>query len=76
MLFEPTDKSNDLRWRCSVDPGIIQSRVFWLPKRDDEKAKKIISDYLHFKIKECERELDNHLFALSQLNSQFFHPSI
>lgn len=63
-------------WRCCVDPGVVQDRVFWLLERDDEKAKKIISDYLHFKIKQCEHQLDNHLYTLSQLNSQFFHSSI
>lgn len=74
-VFRPGNASN-LFWRCSVDPGVIQDRVFWLPERDDEKAKKIISYYLRRKIKECEKELDNHLYTLSQLDSQFFHRSL
>lgn len=49
--------SQDLTWRCSMEPNRIENRVFWLPNRDDKLAINLIKDYFRQTIEEKQDQI-------------------
>lgn len=53
---------------CGRKSGSMYNGHVWLPERDDESARKILMEYENARIKDLERQIENHKKKIKILN--------
>lgn len=68
--FYGDGKSN---FKCSITPGEVYKETVWLTKRDDEKAKTILRDYLALQVMAITKKIETY-YRRRVLIDQFCPP--
>jgi hypothetical protein len=63
-------KDDARKYRFSDRPGVVQSGILWLYKRDDELARKLLIEHEELQIRKLHKQIDQHKQIIEKIKNE------